>query len=61
MIAVLLLLEGLQIRLGTKPSQLAFLAAEISAGAVIYVVTMILLKAEDALYLVKLFKQRFNM
>ncbi len=61
MIVLLVLMEGLQLKLGTKPLQLAFLAAEISAGAVVYVVTMILLKAEDALYLVKLFKQRFNM
>lgn len=61
MIAALLLLQGLPVRPVTKLLQLAFLACEISAGAVFYVAAMIMLKAEDALYLVKLFKQRFKM
>ncbi|HEX2944554.1 MAG TPA: murein biosynthesis integral membrane protein MurJ [Clostridia bacterium] len=61
MIAVLLLFEGLPFKPAAKALQLVFLAGEIFAGAVFYVVTMIMLKAEDALYLVKLFKQRFKM
>ncbi len=61
MITVLFLLEALPLRLDTKTLQLAFLAGEITVGAVFYVVTMVILKAEDALYLVKLFKRRFNM
>lgn len=61
MAVVLLLLRDLHIGAGGKIAQLAFLAGEIFAGAVVYVAAMIILKAEDALYLVKLFKQRFNM
>jgi putative peptidoglycan lipid II flippase len=61
MITALLLLQGLPVRPATKLLQLVFLACEISAGAVFYVAAMIILKAEDALYLVKLFKQRLKM
>jgi putative peptidoglycan lipid II flippase len=61
MILVLLMLEGLPFKPGTKALQLAILAGEIFTGAVFYVTTMIMLRAEDALYLVKLFKQRFKL
>lgn len=61
MTVILLLIENFHANPGTKAGQLAFLAGEIVAGAVIYIAAMLILKAEDALYLVKLFKRRLKM
>lgn len=59
--AVFLLLEHIPLQTDTKALQLVKLAAELVAGSVIYVVFMFLLKAEDAVYLIKLLKHRLGL
>lgn len=44
-----------------KSTQLIFLLAEIIAGTVIYIIMMLLLKSQDAIYLMKNIKQRLKM
>ena len=57
---VLVLLEWLPVRLDTKALQLVYLAFEITLGAAVYTAAMYLLKAEEALYFVRLVKQRLE-
>lgn len=54
----LILLEAIPIRLDTKILQLLYLTGEIILGVAIYSGMMLLMKAEDAKYLIKMLKVR---
>ncbi len=56
----LVILELLPVRLDTKISQLAYLALEIMTGASVYIIMMLVMKSEEALYFYGVLKQRFN-
>ncbi len=58
---VLAVFEGIPARLDTKAMQLAYLIGEIIVGAAVYAVMMLLLKAEDAKYLLKKLKVHRDM
>ncbi len=60
MAAALILLELMPLRLDTKGFQLAYLTLEIFVGASVYFVVMYVLKAEEAVYFIKILKQRFR-
>lgn len=59
--AVLLLLRSVVPDPGAKLLQLLYLLLEIIAGAAIYIIMMLLMKSQDAIYLMKNIKQRFKM
>jgi putative peptidoglycan lipid II flippase len=61
MYAAVMFLEMIPVSLVTKGLQLLYLLAEIIIAAVVYTGIMLLLKAEDAIYLKHLIKQRLNM
>lgn len=56
----LLVSEPLLPEAGTKAGQLACLAVEIIAGALVYVIMMLLLKSEEALYFLNKIKSRVH-
>lgn len=57
----LLVLENIPIVLNTKAIQLLYLAGEIIFGAAVYTGLMLLLKADEAKYLIKMLKERSKM
>ncbi len=61
MCLALLFFEMIPVGLDTKALQLLYLVSEIVIAAVIYSVIMLLLKADDAIYLKNLLKQGLNM
>ncbi len=61
MCLALLFFEMIPVSLDMKGSQLLYLAAEIIIAAAIYIGIMLLLKADDAIYMKNLLKQRLNM
>ena len=59
--AVLNIMEGIPIQLDTKFHQLAYLTGEIILGAAVYAFMMLLLKSEDAKYMLKMLKVNRDM
>ena len=58
---VLYFLNRIPVHLGTKPLQLSFLLCEILAGSIVYLVVMLLLKAEEALYFMNIIRERLKL
>ena len=58
--AVLWLLNMVPIHLSTKPLQLLYLLLEITAGAAVYLLVMLLLKSDEALYFLRLVKDKIK-
>ena len=56
--ALLLILKQIPAGLDTKALQLAYLAFEIIIGATVYIIMMILMKSDDALYFKKTLKEK---
>ena len=61
MCAVLAIFKLLPVSLDTKGFQLLYLAAKIVIAAVVYAGIMLLVKADDAIYMKNLIKQRLDM
>lgn len=58
--AVLWLLNLVPVHLSTKPLQLLYLLLEITAGAAVYALVMLLLKADEALYFIQMVKDKIK-
>jgi len=58
---VLAVLESIPVRLDTKLLQLSYLTGEILLGAAVYAAMMLLLKSDDAIYLLKMLKVKRDM
>lgn len=58
--AVLWLLNMVPVHLATKPLQLLYLLLEITVGAAVYALIMLVLKADEALYFMRLVKDKIK-
>jgi putative peptidoglycan lipid II flippase len=59
--AALLLIQAVIPNPAGKSLQLLYLILEIITGSIIYIIIMLLLKSQDAIYLMKKLKQRMKM